>query len=416
MKKNFYIKNFVLAVVMAGMTLSYTACGDDDENPTPDKQEQNKDNNQNQGDENKDNNQNQGNENTTKYKISFVVEGEKDKITLSETSKEVADGEKVKITYELQEGYAIYEVGGSGFNDAETKTISATCLGADQEITITVKSIYNKVTVLLTNNDGTLEVVNEGNYKNGDKIEYELASKYKGYYISFVKVSDPSMGRDFDYNKATITLNDITEDCNATIELSECKVSFEIYQDNKKVSTLTLNKLELNKEYEHDITDLIDGYDFKEIKTYDDIDAKVENGKIKVTVNKYGQHSANVYLEKSKFPVFTDSKKSILGKAFVGWKKGLSFEKTTNGIVMNVYEKVENEIKITKVYSFEKYDDWSNIFAYNNVKYYIYIKQNGGENDYRVQKTVYNGSETEFLAITEVESVEEMKNQINTQQ
>ncbi|MBQ3619350.1 MAG: hypothetical protein II939_14475 [Bacteroidales bacterium] len=154
MKKNFYIKNFVLAVVMAGMTLSYTACGDDDENPTPDKQEQNKDNNQNQGDENKDNNQNQGdenkdnnqnqgNENTTKYKISFVVEGEKNKITLSETSKEVADGEKVKITYELQEGYAIYEVGGSGFNDAETKTISTTCLGADQEITITVKSIYN---------------------------------------------------------------------------------------------------------------------------------------------------------------------------------------------------------------------------------------------------------------------------------
>lgn len=411
MKKNFYIKNFVLAAVMAGMTLSYTACGDDDENPTPDKQEQNKDNNQKQGDENKDNNQNQGNENTTKYKISFVVEGEKDKITLSETSKEVAVGEKVKITYELQEGFAIYEVGGSGFNDAETKTISATCLGANQEITITVKSIYNKVTVLLTNNDGTLEVVNEGNYKNGDKIEYELASKYKGYYISFVKVSDPSMGRDFDYNKATITLNDITEDCNATIELSECKVSLEIYQDNKKVSTLTLNKLELNKEYEHDITDLIDGYDFKEIKTYDDIDAKVENGKIKVTVNKYGQHSAEVHLEKAKFPVFTDSKKSILGKTFDAWTKGLSFVKTTDGIIMNYYEKVENEVKLTRVYTFEKYDDWANIFSYNDVKYYIYITSEG-ENAYRVQITEYMGSKTEILSISEVASVEEMKSSI----
>ncbi len=412
--KHFYIKNFVLAAVMAGMTLSYTACSDDDgdDNPTPNNQEQN---NQEQ---NK-NNQNPNGENPAKYKISFVVEGEKDKITLSETSKEVVDGEEVKITYELQEGFAIYNVGGSGVNNAKAKTITATCNGADKEITITVKSIYHKITVSLSFSDGTSEVVKEETFKSGDKIVYELDSKYKGYYISFVSGSDPYMGRDYEDNKATIDLTDVNDDCTATISVSECKVDVDIYKGNKYNSTLTINKMELNKEYELDITEQMNGYDFKEITLgYNDnaIEAKVENGKIKVTVTKYYGFSVTVYLEKANIPVFTDSKKSILGKAFVGWKKGLSFEKTTNGIVMNVYEKVENEIKITKVYTFEKYDDWFNIFAYNNVKYYIYIEQNGGENDYRVQKTVYNGSETEFLAITEVESVEEMKNQINTQQ
>ena len=174
--KHFYIKNFVLAAVMAGMTLSYTACSDDDgdANPTPNNREQN---NQEQ---NK-NNQNPNGENPAKYKISFVVEGEKDKITLSETSKEVVDGEEVKITYELQEGFAIYNVGGSGVNNAKAKTITATCNGADKEITITVKSIYHKITVSLSFSDGTTEVVKEETFKSGDKIVYELDSKYKGY-------------------------------------------------------------------------------------------------------------------------------------------------------------------------------------------------------------------------------------------
>ena len=413
MKKEVNIKNLFLAVIVAGMTLSYNSCSKDggDDNPTPDKQEQNKDTNQNPSGENQDNNnqnqdnnkqnqdnnnQNQGGENVSKFKIKFVVAGASDKITLSETTKEAVDGETVNITYELQEGFAIYNVESGDF-DTDAKTISAYCNNADEEVTITVKSIYHKVTVSLSFDDGTTEVVSEDNYKKGDEIVYELDSKYKGYYITFVSVSDPSMGRHHDDNKAKVTLDDI----------NVCKADFDIYQGNKKVSTLSVNKMELNKEYELDLTDLMNGYDFKEIKSYDNIDAKVENGKLKVTVTQNYQYSASVYLEKAKFPAFTDSKQSILGKTFVAWSKGISFEKNSDGIVMNYYEKVNGKVEKTQVYTFVKYDDWTNIFTCNNIEFEIYIDSEG-ENEYKLQKTESVSKKTEFLSLSEVASVDEM--------
>lgn len=422
MTKQTYLKSIVFAAIMAGMTLTHTACGDDDDDtkPEPQKQEQNKDNNENQGNENQ-GNENQGNENqgkvnqggetTTKYKISFVVEGETDKIKLSETSKEVADGEKVVISYELEKDYAIYSVG-DAWQDKEAKTISYTCYGADKEIVITVKSVYHKVTVSVSFSDGTTEVVKEGNYKDDDEIVYELEDKYKGYFISFVTVSDPSMSRDWDAGKATVKVINSTEDFTVTVSLSECKADLNIYKDNKFFKTLSINKIELNKEYEFDIPTEVASYDYKEGKSTDGIVVKVENGKIKVTVTKYDGFDVDIDFVKPNIPLFTDSKQSIVGKTFAGWKCGFSVVKTEDGIVMNYYEIVNGNVEITKVYKFVRFDqDWVNLFALDNEQFDIYIESEGG-NDYKIQKTVHNGSATEIFAITEVESVEAMKTEI----
>ncbi|MBR6249596.1 MAG: hypothetical protein IKR17_00185 [Bacteroidales bacterium] len=340
------------------------------------------------------------------YKISFVVEGESDKITLSGTSKEVTDGEEVKISYELQEGFEISNVA-SGQLDAEAKTITTTCVGADKEVTITVKSIYHKVTVSLSFTDGTTEVVSENSYKSGDEIVYELDSKYVGYYIVYVSVPEPSMSSKNDDNKTTITISDLKEDSKVTISVKECLAEFYVYKDNKKLTVLTINKMELNKEYEFDMPDGLDGYEFKGIGDMEDIEVKVENGKIKVTATKNKSYYGNILFEKAQFPVFTDSKQSILGKTFASGGIGVSFEKTDNGIVMNYYKKVDGKIEITRVYTFEKYDDWSNIFTYNDGKYYIYVYKEGS--DYKVQITVYNGSASEMFFVSEYASVEEMK-------
>lgn len=417
MKIRPYIKNVILAAVMAGMTLSYTACDKDDEEevvPTPNEQEQNQDNNKEPEDEKQDDNEKQDEEKVTKYKISFVVVGNADKIKLSATSQEVAYGEVAKITYELEDGYAIYDVT-SGTKDSESKTISSTCYGADKEVTITVKSAYNKVVVELSLSDGTTEVVSSGFYKTGDKIEYELESKYAGYYITYVSESDRSMMNcEYDENKVTITLTNLLDECTATIKTSECKAEFDIYKDDKFVSTLSVNKMELNKEYELDITNEMDGYDLKEIKTNNDnIEVKIEDGKIKTTITQNNSYSTKVYLEKVQLPVFTDTKQSVLGKVFVAWGGGISFEKTDDGIVMNYYEKVDGKVEKTAVYTFVKYDDWGNIFTYDDKKYYIYLEKDG--DSYKWQKTVYNGTKTEFLALTEVASVDEMISTILSQ-
>ncbi|MBP5419102.1 MAG: hypothetical protein J6Y72_04770 [Bacteroidales bacterium] len=104
---------------------------------------------------------------------------------------------------------------------------------------------------------------------------------------------------------------------------------------------------------------------------------------------------------------------SIEYGSFFAWGGGISFEKTDDGIVMNYYEKVDGKVEKTAVYTFVKYDDWGNIFTYDDKKYYIYLSKDGGS--YKWQKTVYNGTKTEFLTLTEVASIDEMISTILSQ-
>lgn len=80
---------------------------------------------------------------------------------------------------------------------------------------------------------------------------------------------------------------------------------------------------------------------------------------------------------------------------------------------MNYYEIVDGKVEITKVYKFVRFDqDWVNLFTLGNEQFDIYIESYGGEKEYRIQKTVHNGSAAEIFSITEVESVEAMKTEI----